>query len=94
MKFMAIGHVHASPEQLGSHMGKEPAATLKLYVEGIVEQFWFVEKAGPVFLMNVASAEAARAALATLPLVTAGLIDYDLLPLAPLVPLGRLIPAA
>lgn len=94
MKFMAIGHVHASPDQLGPHMGKEPGATLKLYVEGVIEQFWFVDKSGPVFLMNVESAEAARAALATLPLVTAKLIDYDLLPLGPLVPLGRLIPAA
>lgn len=92
MKFMAIGRVKATPEQMGPHMAKEPAATLKLYVEGKIEQHWFVDKQGPIFLMNVESEADAKAQLATLPLVTAGLIDYDLMPVGPLVPLGRLIP--
>ena len=93
MKFMAIGHVQAPLDQLKPHMAKEPAATLKLYVEGKIEQFWFVENSGPIFLMNAASADEAREVLATLPLVAANLITYDLLAVGPLVPLGRLIQA-
>ncbi|THD45285.1 MAG: hypothetical protein E7774_08450 [Bradyrhizobium sp.] len=94
MKFLAIAKLQAPREQLAQYMPKEPAATLKLYVDGILEQFWFAENVGPVFLLSVESAEAARVALATLPLTAANLVVYDLLPLGPLVPLGKLIPAA
>ena len=91
MKFMAIGRIQAPPENLRPHMAKEPAATLKLYVDGVIEQFWFVEKGGPIFLMTEESEEAARAALATLPLVQGNVITYELLKVGPLVPLGRLL---
>lgn len=94
MKFLAIAKVLVPREQLAPHMPKEPAATLKLYVDGILEQFWYAENTGPVFLLNAESAEAARAALATLPLTAANLVVYDVLPLGPLVPLRGLIPAA
>ena len=30
-------------------MPKEVPHTLKLYLEGKIEQFWFREKAGPIF---------------------------------------------
>ncbi|WP_158817448.1 hypothetical protein [Methylocapsa sp. S129] len=94
MKFLAIAKLQVPREQLAPHMPKEPAATLKLYVDGVLEQFWYVENKGPVFLLNADSEEAAQAALRTLPLTAANLVLYDLLPLGPLVPLGRLIPAA
>jgi hypothetical protein len=73
-------------------MPAEVPATLKLYLEGKVEQFWFREKSGPIFLLNVESVEQAKAALDTLPLVAANLMRYELLPVGPLVPLGRLLP--
>ena len=94
MKFLALAKLQVPPEQVAAYMPKEPAATLKLIVDGIIEQFWFVENAGPVFLLNAGSAEAARAALGTLPLTAANLVVYDLLSLGPLAPLGKLIPAA
>ncbi|WP_158817464.1 hypothetical protein [Methylocapsa sp. S129] len=94
MKFLAIGKRLVPQEQLAPLMAKEPAATLKLYVDGILEQFWYVDKKGPVFLLNAESEEAARAALSTLPFTAANLVAYDVLPLIPLVPLGQLIPAA
>ena len=56
-----------------------------------VEQFWFREKAGPIFLMNVESVEQATATLDALPLVADGLMTYELMPVGPLAPLGRLI---
>jgi hypothetical protein len=96
MKVFAIASAPAplTPEQLGPHMPSEVHSTLKLYLDGKVEQFWFRDKAGPIFLMDVESVEQARATLAALPLVASGLMTYELLPVMPLMPLGRLIPAA
>jgi hypothetical protein len=90
MKVMAIPSVSAgvTPDQIKEHMPKEVPATLKLYLEGKVEQFWFREKTGPVFLMNVESIEEARAALGALPLVEANVMSYELMPVGPLMPLG------
>jgi hypothetical protein len=75
-------------------MTTEVHATLKLYLDGKVEQFWFVEKSGPIFLMNADSLDHAKATLDTLPLVAAGLMAYDLKQVGPLMPLGRLIVGA
>jgi hypothetical protein len=93
MKVFAIASAQPTltPEKLQQHMPHEVPATLKLYLDGKVEQFWFREKAGPIFLMNVESVEQARATLDALPLVADGLMTYELMPVGPLVPLGRLI---
>ncbi len=93
MKVMAIASVKAqlTPEQLKEHLPHEVPATLKHYLSGEVEQFWFREGAGPIFLMNVESVEAAKASLATLPLVAAGLMDYEVMALQPLMPLRLLL---
>ena len=93
MKIIAIASPTSAlnPETLKPHMADEVPATLKLYLGGQVEQFWFREKRGPVFLMSVDSLEAARQALATLPLVAHDLMTYELMPVGPLLPLGRLI---
>jgi hypothetical protein len=90
MKVIAIGSLvqTITPEQLQQIMPKEVPATLKHYLDGTVEQFWFREKAGPIFLMNVESLDQAKAELATLPLVVAGLMTYELMPVTPLRPLG------
>ena len=80
-----------TPEQIKGHMREEVPATLKLYLEGKVEQFWFREKAGPIFLLNVESVEEAKAALDTLPLVEANVMSYELMPVGPLMPLGLLL---
>lgn len=93
MKVFAIASIPQplTPEQLQQIMPKEVPATLKHYLEGKVEQFWFREKAGPIFLMNVESVEQAKAELDTLPLVAAKLMTYELMPVTPLKPLGLLI---
>jgi hypothetical protein len=94
MKVFAIASpkVPLTPEVLKPHMPGEVYDTLKLYLDGKVEQFWFREKAGPIFLMNVESVEQAKATLDALPLVADGLMAYELLPVVPLIPLSRLIP--
>jgi hypothetical protein len=93
MKIFAIASAKPTltPEKIQQHMPGEVPATLKLYLDGKVEQFWFREKAGPIFLMNVESIEHAKATLDTLPLVADGLMTYELMPVGPLAPLGMLI---
>lgn len=93
MKIFAIAKINQpiTSELRQQHMPREVPATLKLYLEGKIEQFWFRDKAGPIFLMNADTVEQAQAALDTLPLVVAGIATYELMPVGPLAPLGFLI---
>jgi hypothetical protein len=93
MKVFAIASAKPTltPDKIKQHLPNEVPATLKLYLDGKVEQFWFREKAGPIFLMNVDTMEQARATLDALPLVAEDLMTYELLPVTPLSPLGLLI---
>ena len=93
MKVFALYSVKAplTPEQRQQLMPHEVPHTLKLYLEGKIEQFWFRENVGPIFLMNVESVEEARATLSKLPLVANNLASLELLPVSPLLPLGLLI---
>jgi len=95
MKVMAIARPTAAlnPDTLKPHMATEVAHTLQLYLDGTVDQFWFREKKGPIFLMNVETEDQAQAVLNTLPLVKANLMTYEVMPVGPLMPLGRLIQA-
>jgi hypothetical protein len=94
MKVIAIGAITTplSPEQQQQIMPKEVPATLKLYLDAKVEQFWFrQDRPGVVFLMNVDSLDDAHAQVGKLPLVVGGFMTFDLTPVGPLAPLGRLI---
>jgi hypothetical protein len=93
MKVFAIGSITQplTPELRQQYMPREVPATLKHYLDGTVEQFWFRENAGPIFLMNVESVEQAQAAVDALPLTAAKLMTYQLMPVGPLIPLGLLI---
>ncbi len=78
MKVFAIASIPqgVSIEQIQQLLPKKAPATLKHYLEGKIEQFWFRENAGPIFLMNAESVEQAKAELDTLPLVAAKLMTY------------------
>lgn len=94
MKVLAVGSIvkPVSDEQRKEIMPKEVPATLKHYLDGKIEQFWYRQDApGVIFLMNVASVDEAKRELDTLPLVTGGFAKYDLIPVGPLAPLGMLI---
>jgi len=93
MKVMAVGSINPlTPEQRQQYMPKEVPDTLRLYLDGKIEQFWFrKDAAGVIFLMNVDSVEQAKAALDALPLTAAKLMKFDLMPVGPLAPLGLLI---
>lgn len=94
MKVFAIGAITnpPSPEQQAQVMPKEVPATLQLYLDSKIEQFWFrQDKLGVVFYMQADSIDDAKAAVATLPLVEGGFMTFDFIPVGPLAPLGRLI---
>lgn len=93
MKVMAIGTLKAlTPEQRQQYLPAEVPATLQLYLDGKMEQFWMREhEAGVVFLMCVDSVEEADHLLKALPLGRADLLTFDLFPIQPLHPLGMLI---
>ena len=94
MKVMAVGSIikPLTPEQRQQVMPNEVPATLKHYLDGKIEQFWYRQDApGVIFLMNVESVEQAKAAVDALPLVAGGFAKYDLMQVGPLAPLGLLI---
>jgi hypothetical protein len=94
MKVMAVGSIvkPMTPEQRQQVMPGEVPATLKLYLDGKIEQFWYRQDApGVIFLMNVESVEQAKATVGALPLVTGGFATYEFMQVGPLAPLGMLI---
>jgi hypothetical protein len=93
-KYLAIGTFPDSvtPQQWKPYMPKEVPATLRLYVEGKMDQFWLRDDGkGVVFIMTTESAEEADALLKALPLGQAGLLRFELIAIGPLTPLGMLI---
>lgn len=93
-KILAIGRLSAplTPDQRRSIMPKEVPDTVRLYLDGKIDQ-WYVRQDGKgvVFLLNVTSVEEANALLEKLPLGQAKLMDFDLIPLGPLNPLRLLL---
>jgi muconolactone delta-isomerase len=63
---------------------EEAARAWQLYRDGVVRELHFrADREMAVLVLEAADVEQARRALATLPLVRAGLIDFDVVPLAP-----------
>jgi hypothetical protein len=92
---MAVGTLKPlSQEQRQQYLTKEVPATLQLYLDGKMEQFWLREKeAGVIFLMSVESVDEADRLLKSLPLGQANLLTFDLMQIGPLLPLGMLMAA-
>ena len=94
MKFFAVGSF-AKPltdEQRKQMLPKEVPDTLRMYLDGKIDQFWSREdQSGVVFLMNAASVEEARSMVETLPLAANGYLVFEYIVLGPLQPLALLI---
>lgn len=94
MKVLAVASIIKpfSDEDKKRIMPSEVPATLKHYLDGKIEQFWFrQDKPGVIFLMDVESIEDARATVQALPLTSGGWAQYELMQVGPLAPLGLLL---
>ncbi len=93
-KILAIGRspTPPSPDQLKEVMPREIPATLQMYLDGKMDQFWVIQgNTGVVFIMNTSSIDQARDWLEALPLGVAKLMVFDYTVIGPLKPLGFLI---
>jgi len=73
-------------------MPDEVRATVRLYLDGKIEQ-WYSrgDGKGVVFILNCKSADEAKAIMDALPLSQAHLADDEYIPIGPLTPLRALI---
>ena len=79
-------------EQVVKIMPAEIRATIPLYLEGKIQQ-WFTrgDGKGVIFLLNCKDVEEARALMESLPLSKENLVDEHFIPVGPLLPLGILL---
>ena len=97
MKILVLAKGRGAPaESIQPHITAEIKAVWDLYTQGICREFYArADQPGPaVLLVESASVEDAKKALAKLPLVAQNLIDLDLIPLAPFTGFARLFQAA
>jgi|SRR5215472_7350393 len=81
-----------TPAQVMDLMPAEIRATVPLYLDGKIQQ-WFMrgDGKGVIFILNCKDVEEARALLENLPLTKANLMDEQFIPVGPLLPLGILL---
>src|SRR3974377_2042447 len=84
-----------TPQQIMAVIPKEIRATVKLYLDGKIRQ-WYSrgDGKGVVFLVDAKSEDEARAIMETLPRAKEHLMDHQYIPVGPLMPLKALDPAA
>ena len=81
-----------TPQQILPFMPSEIRATVKLYIDGKIRQ-WYSrgDGKGVVFLVDAKTVDEARAFMETLPLAKEQLMDDVYIPVGPLMPLRALI---
>ena len=81
-----------TPQQVMAVMPSEIRATVKLYLDGKIRQ-WYSrgDGKGVVFLVDAKTEDEARAIMETLPLAKEQLMDHQYVPVGPLMPLRALM---
>jgi hypothetical protein len=81
-----------NPQQVMAVMPSEIRATVKLYFDGKIRQ-WYSrgDGRGVVFLVDAKTEDEARAIMETLPLAQEHLMDHEYIPVGPLMPLRALM---
>jgi hypothetical protein len=81
-----------SRQQIMNVMPAEIRATVKLYLDGKIRQ-WYSrgDGRGVIFLLDVKTVDEAHAVMDTLPLSKENLMDHEYIPVGPLLPLADLI---
>ena len=83
-----------SPEDFKPHLTAEAARAWELYQAGVFRELYFrQDRPEAVLILECADVEEAEEILNTLPLVKAGLITFEIIPLAPYPGFGRLFAA-
>ncbi len=81
-----------SREQIMNLMPAEIRATVKLYLDGKIRQWYSKgDGRGVVLFLDVKTVDEAHAIMDTLPLSKESLMDHEYIPVGPLLPLGSLI---
>jgi hypothetical protein len=83
-----------TPQQIMAVIPEEIRATVKLYLDGKIRQ-WYSrgDGKGVVFLVDAKTEDEARALMETLPLAKEQLMDHEYIPVGPLMPLRALMGA-
>ena len=81
-----------TPQQIMAVMPSEVRATVKLYLDGKIRE-WYSrgDGKGVIFLVEAKTEDEARAVMETLPLAKEQLMDHEYIPVGPLMPLRVLI---
>jgi hypothetical protein len=81
-----------TPQQIMAVIPKEIRATVQLYLDGKIRQ-WYSrgDGKGVVFLVDAKTEDEARAIMETLPLAKEHLMDLQYIPVGPLMPLRTLM---
>jgi len=84
-----------TPPQIMAVIPEEIRATVKLYLDGKIRE-WYSrgDGRGVIFLVDVKTEDEARALMETLPLAKEQLMDHEYIPVGPLMPLKALNPGA
>ncbi len=81
-----------SREQIMKVIPAEIRATVKLYLDGRIRQWYSKgDGRGVVLFLDVKTAEEAHGIMETMPLSKENLMDHEYIPVGPLLPLGSLI---
>lgn len=93
-RVLAIGHIVAGTDRgkVMPVMQQEVRDTVKLYLAGKIDQ-WYARRDtnGVVLILNVTTVEEAHTMLEKLPLGEGKMMEFELIPLGPLSPLGLLV---
>jgi hypothetical protein len=84
-----------TPQQIMAVIPDEIQATVKLYLDGKIRE-WYSrgDGKGVIIMLDVKTVDEARDIVESLPLVKAQLMDHQYIPVGPLMPLRALNPAA
>lgn len=96
-KILAIGTMNPGVDlaKALAILPTEARETLKLYLDGKIDQWYSLEeRRGVAFVLNMTDKAAAREMLEKLPLGQAHLMTFELIPIGPIGPLRQLLAQA
>ena len=81
-----------TPQQIMAVIPEEIRATVKLYLDGKIREWYSrTDGKGVIFLVDAKTEDEARALMEALPLAKEHLMDHEYIPVGPLVPLRALM---